>query len=241
MRDDLWKFPTYLYDRNIFNDVYYIFNRDIVFSRIYPMIKGAQNPGITSFDQYSNWMKNKVFGKNKLYPKGVVFKQVGAPVYLSDSKRDMVLGNAKQNITALAQMYPNVNFYYFFTPYSAQWWQRLVENGEIYEQIQAERVFIEEILKCENIKLYSFNNLFNITTNLNHYKDDIHYGEWINSMVLRYIHDGKCLLTPENYEVYLDDELRFYSSFDYNQLKEQDDYEDEYYAASLVSVAEPGL
>ena len=233
-REDLWKLPKYLYDKNIFNDVFYIFNRDVFFSRVCPMVKGVQEPGITSFDQYSNWMKNKVFGKNKLYPQGVIFEQAGSPIYLSDSDKDIVLGNVQQNITSLAQIYPNVKFYYFFTPYSAQWWQRLVESGKIYEQIQAERIVIEEILKCNNIKLYSFNNLFNITTNLNHYKDDIHYGEWINSMILKCIQNDICLLTYDNYENYLEKELQFYTSFDYMQMNEQEDYEDEYYAATLV-------
>ena len=48
-------------------------------------------------------------------------------------------------------------FYYFFTPYSAAWWQSLLDAGILKKQIQAEKIVIEEILKYNNIKLYSFN------------------------------------------------------------------------------------
>jgi len=87
----------------------------------------------------------------------------------------MVVENVRQNISSLTDAYPDVTFYYFFTPYSILWWQRRVEGGDIYRQIEAEQLVIEEILKCPNIKLYSFNNNFDITTDLNNYRDRLHY------------------------------------------------------------------
>ena len=239
MRFDLGHYPTYLYDKNLFNDVKYIFNRDVLFKRVYPMVLDNDNegfePGITSFDDYSNWMANYTFGINTVCPDGVVVQDAGAPVHLKDAERDMVLENIQQNVTSLAEQYPEVTFYYFFTPYSALWWQALVNTGTIYKQIEAEELVIEEILKHDNIKLYSFNNLTDITTDLNNYKDIMHYGSWINSLMLQYMYDGKCLLTYDNYEEYLEDELSFYTSFDYGQLNDQVDYEDDYLAETLLN------
>lgn len=239
MRLELGEYPTYLYDRNPFNDVEYVFNRDVLFRRVFPMVlendgEGFQ-PGITSFDEYSNWMRVYTFGVNAVCPNGIAYQGVGAPIYLTDTEREAVLGTTQQNITSLAEQYPEVTFYYFFTPYSAVWWQKLAEGGTVYKQIEAEKLIIEEILKYDNIKLYSFNNLTDITTDLNNYKDLTHYGSWINSLMLRYMHDGKCLLTYENYEKYLEEELIFYTSFDYEQLNDQIDYEDDYYAEALLN------
>ena len=31
MRQDMGEYPTYLYDRNLLNDVKYLYNRDVVF------------------------------------------------------------------------------------------------------------------------------------------------------------------------------------------------------------------
>lgn len=221
---DLGTYPTYLYDNNIFNDVRYLFNRDIVFSRVYSMVQRSTNlsskAGISSFDGYSNWMGKHIFGIRTLFPNGVEVQEPAEEVELTQEERNIILGNIKQNVTALAAEHPDVKFYYFFTPYSAAWWQSLLDAGILKKQIQAEKIVIEEILKYNNIKLYSFNCLTDITTDLNNYKDTIHYGEWINSLMLKYMYDEECLITVDNYEQYLDEELHFYTTYDYARLNE---------------------
>lgn len=239
LRPELGEYPTYLYDENIFNDVKYIFNRDVLFGRVYPMTIANHNdgfePGIMSFDEYSNWMAKYTFGVNAVCPNGITVESASEPIHLTDTEKSIVLGTIHQNVTSLAEQYPEVTFYYFFTPYSVTWWQGLVHNGTIYRQIEAEEIIIEEILKYDNIKLYSFNNLTDITTDLNNYKDTIHYGSWVNSLMLQYMYDGRCLLTYENYEEYLKEELLFYISYDYGQLNNQVDYENDYFAEALLN------
>lgn len=242
MRFELRDYPSYLYDKNYLNDVRYIFNRNVIFDRVWPMItsKGHEGyvPGITSFDEYSNWMQACDFGlniviENTFGGSGFEFQGKGAPAHISESQKTIVAENVHQNITSLANEHPDVTFYYFFTPYSIVWWQQLVENGSVYRQIEAERLVIEEILKCPNIKLYSFNNIPDITTDLNNYRDSAHYGEWINSLILKWMHDEKYLLTEENYENYLVQELTFYTTYDYNNILSQEDYENDNWAAVL--------
>lgn len=239
MRFELGDYPTYLYDNIWYNDVKYIFNRDVIFSRVYPMVIANDNegfqPGITSFDVYSNWMNSYTFGLKTVCPDGVSSPDCAKPVHLSDAERKIILGTVQQNITSLAEENPDVTFYYFFTPYSILWWKNLVDDGIVYKQVEAEQLVIEEILQCENIKLYSFNNLFNIITDLNNYKDASHYGSWINSLMLHYMKDDKCLLTHDNYLDYLEAELSFYTSFDYLQLNYQVDYDNDYYAEALLN------
>lgn len=237
MRSDLGKYPTYLYDDKIWNDVEYIFNRDVIFNRVYPMLNGTAEPGMTSFDDYLNWMPIYTFGAETVLAliNKDVGKTIGEPVHLTEQEKEQLLGNIRQNVTSLAEEYPDVSFYYFFTPYSILDWSMQLENGTIYRQIEAERLVIEEILKCDNIKLYSFNNRTDITTDLNNYKDSQHYGEWINSLILRWMHDGEYLLTEENYETYLQEELEFYTTYDYTRMFGQVDYENDYFAAALLN------
>lgn len=237
MRLDLGEYPTYLYDDNIWNDVKYIFNRDVIFNRVYPMLTETVEPGIRLFDDYSNWMSRFTFGGETVMELNGEASDitVGEPVHLTEQEKERLLGNIDQNVTSLAKRYSNVDFYYFFPPYSIVYWREKVQSGHIYREIEAERLVIEEILKCDNVKLYSFNNRTDITTDLNNYKDSEHYGEWINSLMLRWMHDGECLLTEENYEAYLAEELAFYTSYDYASLAEQIDYENDYYAAALLN------
>ena len=74
-----------------------------------------------------------------------------------------------------------------------------------------------------------------IITDLNHYRDDLHYGEWINSLILRYMKDGLGHLTKENYIEYLASEREFFWNYNYEQeFAGQEDYEMNLYAATLV-------
>lgn len=223
MRLDLGIYPTYLYDDNKMNDIKYLLNRDVFFGRVYPMLNAAAapcfEPGITSFDDYANWMDKYTFGYDSVCPEGIAAPDTSKEVHLSQKKKEKVIASARQNITSLAAEYPKVDFYYFITPYSAAWWRDLVDNGTVYEQIEAERALIEEILKCKNIKLFSFNNMTDITTNLDNYMEPKHYGEWINSRILEYMKEDKCRLTYDNYESYLAEELKLYTTLDYTALK----------------------
>lgn len=238
MRTDLGAYPTYLYDNNILNDVNYVFNRDVIFNRVYAMMNANDaddfQPGITSFDDYGNFMAWTQWGVHTVYPEGVNYLGIGEPIHLSQEEKMIIDENVEKNVTSIAEQYPNVTFYYFFPPYSAAWWQVQVEGGTIYKQIEAEQYIIEKILQYSNIKLYSFNNRTDIITNMNNYKDSFHYGSWINSLILKWMHEGEYQLTWDNYKEYIESELKFYSTFDYGALENQIDYENDYYAEALL-------
>lgn len=240
MSDSPDMYPTYLYDENPWNDVKYLWNKSVIFERVYPMMQAVDEegfvPGIRSFDEYSNWQEGAEFGLHAVCPEGITESRPGEFTHLSEEDKAVIQENITQNVTSLAKEYPEVTFYYFFPPYSAVWWNTEIASGNVYRQVEAEQYIIELILSCDNIRLYSFNDKTEITTNLNHYTDVVHYGEWINSQILRWMQRGEGLLTKENYEAYLARELDFYTSYDYESLNEQEDYEDDLEAAVLVGV-----
>ncbi len=239
MRKDLGKYPTYLYDNNPFNDVYYLFNKDVIFSRIYKMIRSSRKknfkPGITSFDTYSRWQERFKFGVKTVLPKGVKLPKPKSSKPLTEQEKKTIHDNITQNVTSLADQHPETIFYYFFTPYSIAWWLVARNDGTLYRQLEAEKYAIELILDHPNIRLFSFDNRTDITANLNYYKDAPHYGEWVNSFMLQAIHDGKYLLTKDNYQNYLSRKERFYTTFDYASLAKQEDYECDDYAGALLN------
>ena len=197
MRDGV--FPDYLYDDNPVNDVKYLLNRDVLFKRTLPMVLDAARgkaPGITSFDDYG--AGQAPCGRLSATVDGITVKTAGEPVHLTDEERERIRGNIEQNVVALAQAHPEADFYYFYTPYSILWWQSLVESGEIYRETEAEEYAASLILECPNIHLFCFSCRADIVTDLNNYSDPIHYAEWINSLILRWMHDGQYRLTKEN-------------------------------------------
>lgn len=239
MREDLGEYPTYLYDSNPVNDVQYIWNRDVIWNRAYPMTVANNmdgfRAGVTSFDEYSRWQYWYEFGVNSFIDKETPENSIEKSEHLTTKEKETIRENITQNVTSLAKANPNITFYYFFTPYSVVWWKKLVADETIYKQIEAEEYIIKLILECDNIKLFSFNNRLDITSDLNNYKDSLHYGQWINSLILRWMHDGEYQLTKDNYKEYLEEELNNYLTFNYDNIYRQNDYESDFYAAALLN------
>ncbi len=240
MRTDLGEYPLYLYDDNPFNDVEYLFNKEILFHTVYPMIEESKGevftPGMTSFTDYNRWQDLHSYGKNTVCPEGLGHV---VPVVeeepLSESTKKMIYDNVTQNITSLTDSYPDVDFYYFFTPYSIAWWSGSVGSGSFSDWLNAEQYIIELMLEHENIKLFSFSTRADILADLNNFQDNMHYAEWVNSLMLKWMHEGKYRLTVDNYLDYLEDECEYYINFDYDSIAEQEDYESDYYAAALLN------
>lgn len=239
MRNDLGQYPTYLYDGNPFNDLKYLLNRDVVFGRAYQMTvdnnKQGFKPGIVSFDDYSRWQSAYTFGSKKVITSELSNDTVEQNNHLSESEKEIIKKNIDINVTNIADKYPDVDFYYFYPPYSAVSWNGWREQGYLLKWLEAEEYVTELIIPHHNIHLFSFNNRTDITTDLNNYKDGSHYASWVNSLILKWMKDGKYQLTKENYREYLKKEYDFYTTFDYTGLKGQEDYEADYYAAALLN------
>lgn len=221
MRTDLGAYPEYLYNDNVFDDLNYIFNKDVLEKRCLPMLernlKGLKG-GIKSFDVYSNWNKRYKFGRQYVIKNKLVVNLNKKQYMLPGEKMILAKENIQQNIVSLARKHPETIFYYFFPPYSIVYYGNLINKGRLEQWISAEKLAIEMILECPNIKLYSFNLMSDITTNLDNYKDATHYGEWINSDILRYMKEGKGLLTKENYQEYLLKERELYMNYPYDSI-----------------------
>ncbi len=228
----------YLYDDLWWNDTPYLFNRDVVFYRLYRMIRDSRKPGfqpgITSFDSYANWMRSYRFGHNSVLPEGLPVRKIPKQKKATQEEVNLVRTNIQENVTDFATRYPNITFYCFITPYSAAWWGDRLTEGTLNRKIRLERAVIEELLEYDNIRLFSFNCLPEVTADLNNYKDYVHYGEWINSLILRCMSEGRFLLTRENYKEYLEEERHLYSTMDYSCLTDQEDYENDYDAVAIA-------
>lgn len=239
MRGDLGTYPTHLYNNNPFDDVFYLFNKDVIFSRAYKMIKYTKEkdfkPGITPFDTYSRWQGRRAFGVKSIFHKGFKIQKPKSIRHLTEQEKKTIYENVTQNVTSLADRHPEDTFYYFFTPYSIAWWLNNRNNGTIYRQLEAEQYVIELILEHPNIHLFSFANRTDIIANLNNYEDPHHYGEWVNSFILRAMRDDKYRLTKENYREYLAQKEKFLTTFDYASLTGQEDYECDDYAGALLN------
>ena len=224
MRTDMGEYPTYLYDDTILNDAPYVLNKSILLELAWPMVSGylgGMAGGITDFDQYSRWAEEGSYGKSHVLPVQR-FSEPREQDALSAEDKQRIRENLEQNVISLAREYPETEFYSFFPPYSIVWWGEAFQRGELQKRLEEERYAIELLVAYDNIHLFSFNDVFEITTNLDNYKDAGHYGDWINSYILQQMQQGKGRITRENYLEYLNREWDFYMNFNYNSLFDEE-------------------
>lgn len=213
-------YPFYLYNDNLFDDLNYVLNKEILFTQTGYVIDYTRDGNqTTSFDEYANWNDLFTFGADEVLGTYTLGEKIENSSALTQEEYDRLMGNIRQNVTDLADEHPETVFCYFFSPYSICYWDNLNNAGKAEWWINAEKAVIEEILKHPNINLYSFTNNYELVCNLDNYKDEGHYGEWVNSWILQWMHEGKYLLTKDNYQEYINSIREFYLSYDYASLR----------------------
>ncbi len=213
-------YPTYLYDNNIFNDIEYLLNKDIIINSINFLKQTIDNENSTTFDDYSAWYKYT----------GVEFsKDMVDSQYIRSSKKKKnriitkkdyitIKNNIEQNVTNLADKYPNIDFYLFYPPYSIYYWDNLNQNGDLNKELDYIEYTTKLLLEHKNIHLYSFLDEYEIITNLNNYKDTEHYSEKINSIMLQKMANNEKIINKDNYKSKINDIREFYTNYNYDKL-----------------------
>ena len=213
-------YPTYLYDKNIFNDVKYVFSKNaIIDSALILMQRGAAAKP-SSFDTYSNWNNDFAFGKeavlNHYDRNGVEKKDV--EYVLSDAEKEIIKANITQNVTSIADDYPGTEFYIYYTPYSIYYIDYFKLSGELTRQIQAEEYITSLLLEHKNIHVYSFYMKHELIENPAYYKDLAHHSQDASDMIIKWLYEGEGELTTDNYKDYYSEMNDYYSSFNFDGL-----------------------
>lgn len=218
------EYPEYLYDDNIWNDVYYLYNKEVLFHEVIPQIvRTAQGIPAAQFDKdnYESGNDNR---------KEFVLKNYKRPerenIIPDDSETreifHMMDRNLQVNVINTIDENPDITFYLFFPPYSICWWDSLNQYGEavLLRRIAMEQYAIEKLLPYDNVRLFSFFNNYNLICDLNNYIDEVHYVGNVASDVLYWMKQGKYELTEENYKEYISEITAFYSNYDYDIIFE---------------------
>ena len=232
LRLDMGEYPDYLTNSNPFDDVKYLFNKDVFLRytlRSLLWYFQGKDGGYTSFDEYSNTSDEHVYGKDYVLAGRKKFKNPKQVLDVTDEEYEMVLGNVRQNVVEIAKEHPETTFIYFFPPYSMAYFGELRENGELSKMIRYKQAAIEEMLECENIHIYSFSLHTDITADLDRYRDVAHYDSMVNEDIIELIYECESGLsaenagisdriTNENKDEYYRAEEELLLNFDYNQL-----------------------
>ncbi|MCR4694129.1 MAG: hypothetical protein K5773_02260 [Pseudobutyrivibrio sp.] len=219
--DEAFVRPTYLYNENPFDDVLYLLNKDVLIDGVIGDIKYTLEGNKTqTFDEYVSWAGMYDFGKEAMdreydRPEPVPADQVR--LYTA-SQREEVLENVRTNVIATAKENPHITFYYFIPPYSIYYYDKQNRLGTLEEYLDIYHDAMAEMAQVENIRLYSFLDMYDVVTNLDNYRDNSHYGQWINALMLEEMKNDNHRITSENLPGYYKEVKDFYMSYDYDFL-----------------------
>jgi hypothetical protein len=224
LRDYDWvqyeDYPTYLYDDTPWNDVSYLFNKDVLYHALLPCLAMTlTGQPSTTMDEYSAWEREtglsvilQSYDRENVSPE--------PKLSFDEEDRRAVTQTIEQNITRVVNQYPDVTFYIFYPPYSICYWDALHIKGTLERQIMAEQTATGLLLQCPNVRLFNFFDQYQVVCNPDYYCDDGHYSGEVNSMILRWMAEGCGLVTKENYLEKIQTELDFYLGFDYDSIYE---------------------
>lgn len=216
---NLTSYPEYLYDDNPWNDINYLLNKGVLVRGLgQTIINGLRGQEMTTMDEYSSW-RGYDFGAD------VVLANYSRPdaqdpveISLSLEAQQTAYDNVMTNVVALAAANPQVEFYCFYTPYSILYYDKLNQVNLLQQELERIEYVTSLLIQQENIKLFSFIELYDVVSNLDNYMDTIHYSGEISDMMLDYMAEGAYLLTPDNYEAHMEEIKSFYCNYPYDDL-----------------------
>ena len=167
--------PQYLYDKNPFNDLQYILNKDIWIDGVFTLFdKNRKTPLITNFDEAYGFDRYVQFSRASVIsnmPEGffsdnmdVSFTEYScADDYINAistiEPEFSVIDNISSNIVPIIENNTNVQFYIYMAPMPVlAWYSRIAEKGEAgINQVCANLYYVfNELSKYDNCHLGFF-------------------------------------------------------------------------------------
>ena len=211
------KFPVtdYLYDDNLFNDVPYLLNKDVLLDYILRPLADRKDASDWA-ELYKPWWTDEYYNKANvlMYYEAAEEKQE-AEALAADYFKDAVEENLQKNILPYIEAHPETEFYIFYPPYSILFWNDVTREKELEAVIGRLEYMTERLLNYENVHVFNFLGKEEIICNLNNYADYMHYHKNVCRYITECFATGENELHPENYGQAFDEIRTLAMSYDY--------------------------
>lgn len=212
--------PSYLYNYNKIDDVYYLLNLQVLFDYTMDTVRRNMNNEVPQYDEIYLWEDDWEYGKEvvlKNYSRQEISKE---EVDLESS-----VSSPKENVKMLSKYFmsmPETEFIFFFSPLSMIYWDSVVRKNSLEAHKVCFLTAISELVKYDNVTVYLWNDdeMLSIMGNLDNYIDEAHYSPEICEIIASRIKDKKGIITKENYRDMVNKLFDYLSSFDYDSLFE---------------------
>lgn len=192
----------YLRDNNPINDIYYLWNIDVLLKHIPYMMAESYfheyDEGMAyNFSQYATCGIDYALSNYK--PEGEIH-----PMNDITNNSELLYANVELLEESIRE-HPETEYKFFFPVYSCLWWDRLYRAGEFEQYLWAMEYVYDVLGKYDNVEFYKgvFND-WDSVMNLNNYSDHTHASYDVNQLQAYSITTGEGLLDKERLLVEID-------------------------------------
>lgn len=98
----------------------------------------------------------------------------------------------------------NINYIIYLPPYSVLYWYELEKYDSLKEILKFKKYIYDKTKNLKNILIYDFQDREDIISNLNNYKDSVHYGYFINKKIIEELK----IIKEKNYDCDFDKNIK---------------------------------
>ena len=107
--------------------------------------------------------------------------------------------NFEANLLSIIKDNPDVNFKLYYPPNSILYWNRTVGGDQHLRLLRFKQYMYETLREYPNVEIYDFQDVKQITFNLEYYKDSSHYSKEVCDKLIERMATKTDLLTDDNY------------------------------------------
>ena len=204
--------PSYLSDRTIKDDAYYVWNKSVLLEYI---PKFLINNVTENADKAYVWADDYAFSK---YITRNIYNSQRVLVPEEEKAFDTYFAYADaflRSIEPYLEERPDITFYFYASPYSIYYWDDCVRHGNLTAEIcTLERVY-KQLLSHDNVRIFYFQDDFDLITDLDRYRDYSHFDQGVNYYMYECMRDGKKEVSQDDYYDTLLNMFDFAQDYDY--------------------------
>ncbi|WP_051530992.1 hypothetical protein [Clostridiisalibacter paucivorans] len=198
VRNDYGSFPYYLYDNNPVNDIRYLLNKDTLMTGLKGIfVQNALKP--KALETLNNWESVATYGEDKVISS---FKQFKADKNFpfKEFKLQDIKDSIDENLLPIIDKNDDIEFFVYYPPYSILRYRFFYESDPqlFYNELEMKRYIFDKTKGYENINIYDFQDVKEITFDFENYKDISHHSQQINEYIIDAIVEGKHRVTEQN-------------------------------------------
>jgi hypothetical protein len=175
--------PEYLYNKNAFDDVHYLLNKEVFFSDITAVLR-MHRTGEAGDAQSGGFL----WGEDLTWSKKQALSCYHRPEeVLAVQPKDALLPMAKENLTLIlhyVDAHSDTKFTFYLAPYSILFWDLTMRTGMLDATLEMQRFVLEELTSRPNVEVFYFMDQYDIMANLDNYGDHIHYSPQISNQLV---------------------------------------------------------